>query len=561
MLRRFCLKLNKDGFTLAELLVSLFIICLLIFTFTPLILFSFNNIYNAGEARAKILEDKGNVEIMIADGESDTTEEIPVGLLNASGNLIPGTSGTYQIGMERSGELKAAVVDALAASISISPSHVTKGYKNKKIYIYGENIHFQRTPSLFSLVRREGTSDILITKTGVNILADDTIAEFSLPEGLVPGNKYFIKYGNLEAQLFIDPQQLIAVGEGGKYFEADDEGNWSSEKTISGANTLNGLIYDGERFIAVDAAGKIFETKTSGDFSWQASTGPAGLTKLYDVLFSNDTYYIAGKSNNNAQIYEKQSWNGNWSNPKTDNMRTSGSSYKALVDPKVVLLGKNNNSEKLYCIEPNNEIKYYVLSSSQDRWTLENFRIYDNEGLLVSDYRSQKYYDYGIINDIALYESSGSQSTFKCCTSDGYILEYSSNSWTYDGGYDNNDSYYLILYGYFHYTREKPLNAPEQLNSICYGNNTWVSVGKGTHAMVCKITVNSNGVETEQNWRAVELPSATSDTMLNKVIFYDGRFYAVGNQAVIYSSADGLVWTLEKAPASNGANLYGIAGR
>lgn len=558
---RLIFKTGKSGFTLAELLMSLLIVFILIFAFTPLIVFSFNNIYKAGEDRAKLLEDKSNVEIMISDGTSDTREEIPVGLIDSSGNPIPGTNRIYQIGMESSGELKTAVSDALAASISISPSHVTKGYRNKKIYIYGENIQFQRTPNQFSLVMRSGSVDSVITTVGFNILSGDTIAEFSLPEGLTPENKYFIKYGNMEAQLFIDPQRLIAVGEGGKYYEADDEDNWSSEKTLSGAGRLNEIIYDGVRFIAVDSGGRIFETRTSGDFGWQSASGPSGVTLLNDVLFSNDTYYIAGRVNNGARIYEKQSWNGAWTDTMTDNMTSYGSNYKALSQPKTILLGRNNSSNRMYCLDSNNEIKYYVSSSNQDIWTLENFKIYDNSGFLRSDFSSKKTYDYGNINDIALYESSGSQSTFKCCTSDGYILKYSSGNWIYDGGYDNGIAIYLLFYGEFHYYREKPSNAPEQLNSICYGNNTWVAVGKGTHAMVCKITVDSSGNETEQKWRAVALPSATQDTMLNKVIFYDGKFYAVGNQAVIYSSADGQNWVLEKAPTSTGANLYGIAGR
>ena len=84
MRRIWLFKLNKEylinnkGFTLTEVLVALFIIGLLIFTFSPILGYGLKNINSASEKRHDLYEDNGNLQISLAKRDISEGSSIPV---------------------------------------------------------------------------------------------------------------------------------------------------------------------------------------------------------------------------------------------------------------------------------------------------------------------------------------------------------------------------------------------------------------------------------------------------------------------------------------------------
>jgi hypothetical protein len=102
------------------------------------------------------------------------------------------------------------------------------------------------------------------------------------------------------------------------------------------------------------------------------------------------------------------------------------------------------------------------------------------------------------------------------------------------------------------------------LNSVAYGNGKWVAVWQSANSVL--IYTSTDGT----TWTVANLPTSTgtlspiaagSNNVLTSVVYGNGKWVAVGylnNQALIYTSTDGVTWTVSPPPSSGDIDLTAV---
>lgn len=302
--------MNKQGFTLIEIIASLAILGILVITFLPIMTGGFSNIVKTGKKTEDLYKAQNTMEISIVDEEVFDKAEIPIEV-KKSGSSTWVKIDTIKGGLSESKGLHTFI--PLIPAIRIEPKQVDEGYITEKISITGVNTHFVSSSSI-KITNEKGYNGSPTSKS----ITNNTQASFNLPTGANKltnsGGEYIvtIKTGDEEvkAKLKINlPRFLVTNGqkigynltatddtlpnlseikgtfwEGKRYFAIGnnssnngiiyilEDGKPWSMKTINESKSLNSLAYNGEVFVAVGDNGTILNSKDGDNWTKVSET-------------------------------------------------------------------------------------------------------------------------------------------------------------------------------------------------------------------------------------------------------------------------------------------------
>lgn len=212
---------KKLGFTLVEVLVSFAIIAIAVFIFTPFIAFSFKSLYDMGQTRRAIYEERKNIEIKIAANNSEGVDELKIVFEKGSSHEIVNAYGT-RISDSINNNILSFITNTKGDTVSLAIRSRTEGYTNK----FSEDSWHRITDKIvdvmtdndlftdvtkFSVKSNDGT--VVIPYTDF-VLTDVNNAYFTLPEEAMPagGSPYKVCYEDYYAYMFVGLSSFEGVG-------------------------------------------------------------------------------------------------------------------------------------------------------------------------------------------------------------------------------------------------------------------------------------------------------------------------------------------------------------
>lgn len=549
-------KSKSKGFTLVEVLVAISLLMLVVFAFSPFLLHSLDDIYFAGQRRAEMFQDRGNVEKALAlQGEGLPHEELWVAFQDEDGNVSPAISSTGVL--IESGSLTTFYSNTEPA-MTVSPAVVSEGSGSAtNISIIGSFLSFTN-PDLFSL--KENLTGSTVSGVTVSLSAGNPyLATMTVPPNLLnmAGAPYGVYYGDTFAPLRVDPPDLVAVGAGGNYFASNGNGVWAKQNFPSSSNittnSLNDAEWTGEQYLIPANEGKIYfsaggwqdSTQTPGESSYQGlvlrdTVNPPNITAVHYSPFWNggSGEYFTGSTYTVEHYY----WLFGWRLDGTDThgFITTGST------PEELATTLTDDIENVNTVD---SITTGVNSSGQPiRLMSGKYTNSGNKGYL--------YYYNDATKQETIITRAGSTELQRVKEVAWKETSLNSEGQTVPGQFKavGDNSIYSSPNGDVWSIDTLPgSNKPSSFNSISFGAGKWVAVGNSNYCLVYDTTAGSPA------WVSRQIRS--SSATFNRVAYIGGKFYACGNNGLIYSSGDEAAATWVQETTGSTANLLGIAGR
>ncbi|MEG2039457.1 MAG: prepilin-type N-terminal cleavage/methylation domain-containing protein, partial [Oscillospiraceae bacterium] len=210
-------RLNK-GFTVVEVLIALSILMLVVFTFTPVMLHSFNLINQSAASEADVYAQQGEIEKQLA-GRDNLTDApsamVPIKFNVAGAAEIP-VHGKIIKG-KGSIDFSTFIVDKPSA-IGVIPGSLCDDMdlNGQTLTIMGNSLTFTNA-SIFKLYSMSSGKDTPINGCTFSLI-NDTTATLTLNDKIsMAGSPYKITYGTAEATFSITPPAILIVGDKGTY--------------------------------------------------------------------------------------------------------------------------------------------------------------------------------------------------------------------------------------------------------------------------------------------------------------------------------------------------------
>lgn len=272
----------EKGFTLVELLVAMFILTLIVFAFTPLLVGSIESIHFAGDKSEALYEGQSDVEVDIAERNTadetelvfiyeDTSITVPGGLVD-----VEKTKG------EATAWLSGFVPYIPSIDLYLSPLPLVEGYDDIEIIIMGKGTIPGKDTDFNEVdnVTIYDTYGFKVQEPAINVIEEETdipagyaaedipegydqYAWFTLKEGLTNSRgpymvavKWLFEDGieiNVEARLQVVLPYAAAVGSGQTLMISPDYKEIWKDKIhqAMGLGELNDIIWTGFEFVAV----------------------------------------------------------------------------------------------------------------------------------------------------------------------------------------------------------------------------------------------------------------------------------------------------------------------
>jgi len=567
---------NQKGFTLAEILVALVIIAILIFSFTPLTVFSFKQIYETGRAQSALYEQKGKVEETMASRNANTglpqvTIETVFRETTHNGHTIPEVGPVPVVGSwvsdsgSQSNFQVATVYTAIGAGdnharIRLAPDSVSEddNLSGKIINVYSEFLIFDSSTQ-FKLKDNTGAIVSSVTFT----YKDSTTFELKLSSGITAQKSpYIVEMDGTgySAKLYVAPPNIIAVCSDGWYytskgFEFDEDGNPRVvfKKSASKiANNINDIMWHEQtgKYIAVGNSG-VYRT-LSGGTSWNS-------LDIGEKAFI-DEYLL---------VYAVKSGVPNIAAIGTDfsGLPVIGGLFDYM---ERILIGWSRTPNGFLALRDNNSYSY--LKYDKEYTAVNDIQtVQDNNGLItlaVGKVSTNQGFvmarKAGVSNNNWFETTSSTLNAEITSVAGGVDVDGKGTSDTAD---DTASPIFVITTrnGKVYYTNTitsstnwqqmtLPSGSPSALTSVVCGGDRFVAVGNSNYALVRR-----NGPNANKSWTRHTICSG--NPTFNEVIYINDRFYAVGSSGIYYST-DGESWTQAVLDGGQPTSAFtAIAGR
>ncbi|MDY6826369.1 MAG: prepilin-type N-terminal cleavage/methylation domain-containing protein [Bacillota bacterium] len=320
------------GFSLIELLIALFILMLIVFAFTPLLMGSIERIYYAGDKSEALYRGQADIELDIAERNTvdgyelvfafgDTEITVPGGLVDEQESEGSATAW-----------LSGFVPFVPSINLHLQPLPLVEGYNPTDIVVMGRDTDFQAAydqGEYFVIADSGGTpvtghTNYPVTtvthSTASAIYEDlpeyyDEYAMFELQEGLtnsgsiyIVGLKWVIENDieiTVRSRLQVVLPYAVAVGEGqGIWISPDASAIWKNRSQIPGTGKISDIIWTGFEFVAVTTSGRVALWRNEGEPVVTESSGT-----LNSVAYSGANYVVVG--DNGVILYSANG--GQWS--------------------------------------------------------------------------------------------------------------------------------------------------------------------------------------------------------------------------------------------------------
>lgn len=319
------------GFSLVELLVALFILMLIVFAFTPLLVGSIERIYYAGDKSEALYRGQSDLEVDIAERNTvdgyelvfsfgDTEITVPGGLVDAQE-----TEGSAEAW------LSGFVPFVPSINLYLAPLPLVEGYDPVNIVVMGRDTDFEAAydqGEKFYVAASDGSLVTGHTNYPVNVVTHDTAsleyedlpenydqyAMFELQEGLTNsgsiytlGLKWTIE-NDIEiivrSRLQVVLPYAVAVGEGQKiWISPDASESWKNKSQITGTGTLTDITWTGFEYVAVTSSGRVAIWRNEEEIA----VTETGVT-LNSVDYGGANYVIVGDNGLIMQSNDAENW-------------------------------------------------------------------------------------------------------------------------------------------------------------------------------------------------------------------------------------------------------------
>lgn len=307
---RVCLK-NNTGFGLVELLVAMFILVVIIFAFTPLLVQSIQIITYAGDKTEALYEGQSELEVKMAERETaDGTilefsfEGHPDVVIRVPGDLL------YE--KIEKGEAEAWISGFIPYMPFIritNPPAIIEGYYNITATVEGYYTDFSSAGSIEIYTKdNEGKREAVLPYVLNSVFSDPLhkreTAQFSLPNGLVVSNNpYFASVTwdiavdipiTVESELYIYRPDFFAVGAGQRIWISPGFGFPWTERIYNkvGTGDLTGVVWDGQNtFAAVSRDGRTLVWSLDQE---PVVSGSRSELSLNDIAYDANRYVAVG---------------------------------------------------------------------------------------------------------------------------------------------------------------------------------------------------------------------------------------------------------------------------
>jgi hypothetical protein len=319
------------GFSLVELLVAMFILMLIVFAFTPLLVGSIERIYYAGDKSEALYRGQSDLEVDIAERNTvdgyelvfsfgDTDITVPGGLVDAQE-----TEGSAEAW------LSGFVPFVPSINLYLAPLPLVEGYDPATIVVMGRDTDFEAAydqGEKFYVAASDGSlvtghTDYPVTivdySTASAIYEDlpeyyDEYVMFELQEGLANsgsiytlGLKWTIENDieiTVRSRLQVVLPYAVAAGEGQKIWMSPDAGEvWKNKTQITGTGTLNDITWTGFEYVAITTSGRVALWRNEE----QVAVTETGGT-LNSVDYGGANYVVVGDSGLIMQSSDAENW-------------------------------------------------------------------------------------------------------------------------------------------------------------------------------------------------------------------------------------------------------------
>ncbi len=301
---------------------------------------------------------------------------------------------------------------------------------------------------------------------------------------------------------------FVAVGLEGTIIKSFDGINWYPVSSPGTNRTLHSVIYGNNTFVAVGVYGTI-ATSSDGDY-WFVSDGGQD---LYGVAYGNSTFVVVGYA---GTIYSSSD-GITWIDRHPDTLNDfSGVSYGHGI---FVAVGR-----------------YGTVAVSSDGATWNVTSIGTAASLNAIRYINETFVVVSSCGDVYNSPDGFDWSNW---TTNNFATAEKLNDVTYENGLfvgvGGLSTIVTSTDGIQWYSRMSDGSVYSELRSVTYGNGIFVSVGSGYYEGL--ILSSFDGIQ----WTARE-----SNTLypLNKVVFGNGTFVAIGENGIVLTSPDGISWTI-----------------
>jgi prepilin-type N-terminal cleavage/methylation domain-containing protein len=493
--------MNKKGFTLIEVLIALSIIAIMIFSVTPLIVFSLKSIADTGKTSGSLFDSKGTVDVNIAEKEASSASEIPVRFMSEAATAVKKVSG----GLAEKEVINTFVADA--PSISLAPFVLNEGYAGATstatyitIQIVGTNTHFKSGSTTLSVKDKDG-----FDVSGVSSLtvSSTTSASFRLPLGIsnakspltvkLSTNVYVgaadVKNETERTDLTVNLPRYLAVGVDGTNIITDNKTNWYA-RTSGLSAQMNSIAWGNNRFISVGNSGGLYCLANGSN--WSALT--TGITNnINRVIWTGDSFIAVGSSGLIIFSVDGETWNSATSSvaAQLNGIAYNGSVYIAVGNNGTIL----TSSDKSIWTTPGSITGLGSTNLNDVVWCNNQFIAVGDNGTVMTSL-------------------------------DGSIWSKVSISYTGQG------------------------TPPGNFRKLKYNSTTIVTISSNG-----KIFTSADG----NTWTYRNSGVSSSSTELNDIIWNDGSFIVVGANGTIITSANGTSWSNVTSPTTK--RLLGLCNR
>jgi len=477
---------SENGFSLIELLAALFILTLIIFAFTPLLISSLYNIHYAGDKTEALHEGQSEIEVDIAELRTVDGHELEFIFGDPEGDhtsiLVAG--GLVEVDTSK-GEASAWLSGFVpnVPTIFIIPSMIREGYDDELIVtIKGRDTEFAEAKTVLikdgidGTIKQEQTIENISDHAGDNY---DEEAVFKLSDGLTNiDSPYMVSVSweiedditvTARARLYVKMPRALAVGEGrSMMLSPDGMETWNEidSDRIPG-ETGFGSFYDvvwtyaGRKYALVSATGHIIIWVQGEDLK---TIGPRSDGSLYSVTYGDREFIAVGEE---GHVITVSADNYNYNNKYI----LGSDSLKAVE--------WNDEEELLIAVGENGTIFSSVVSSpGSGDWIEYDWE--DNE---------ENYNPEFTLNGVA----------------------YGNNSWYIVG----DDAGQAVMFKYSNGSvdriEDEVINSASALNDIIYDGSRFIAVGD--NATMLKSSNGDDWVEVEDlgnnnfvaiDWREIE---------------------------------------------------------
>ena len=307
---------SENGFSLIELLTALFILTIIIFAFTPLLLASIKNIHYAGDKSEALHEGQSELEVDIAELRTVGGNELEFIFGNPAGDhtSIIVAGGLVDVDVSK-GEASAWLSGFVpnVPTIFITPSLIREGYDNELVIdIKGRDTDFEEAETIIvkgdigGETKQEPTIDNISDDTGDSY---DEEAEFKLGGGLTSTESPYIVSLSWEigddititarTRLYVKMPKAIAVGQGRLIMQSPDGAETWNEIDSNripggtGFGSFNDAIWtsSGRKFAMVSDTGHIL-IYTEGE---EPKTIGPQVNSLYSITYGDREFVAVGE--------------------------------------------------------------------------------------------------------------------------------------------------------------------------------------------------------------------------------------------------------------------------